>query len=205
MPFNALALAISTHSGEFLCQDTATPMQTRRIRFHHLLTPAATRTRVPAAGGLAKFCAAIESIVFYFDDASGEAARYLAPPDEWAALQAEFNDALEAPVMRSLPGWVASCRVIGEIPDAGDDILVATRGRHSGQVFEFNHQSGEFRHMADDLLDYIERLLAPDARTLGQLTAHMRFSADRAVEQWRVVEMHQVDGQVVPVADAPAI
>ena len=107
--------------------------------------------------------------------------------------------------MRSLPGWVASCRVIGEIPDAGDDILVATRGRHSGQVFEFNHQSGEFRHMADDLLDYIERLLAPDARTLGQLTAHMRFSADRAVEQWRVVEMHQVDGQVVPVADAPAI
>lgn len=204
MPFNALALAVRTHCGEFLCQDAADPARARRIRFHHLLTPATTRVRVPAAGGLAKYCASIESAVFYFDDATGEAARYLAPPAEWHTLHAAFRDELTTP-MAEQPDWVASSRVIGEIPDAGDYILVATHGQQGGRVFEFDHRSGEFRHMADDVLDYIERLLAPDARTLGLLTAHMRFSADRAAEQWRVIELHHIDGQVVPVAETATL
>lgn len=65
--------------------------------------------------------------------------------------------------------------MIGETPHSGNYILIATDGECAGQVFEFDHDGFEFTHAAEDLVDYVQRLLHLDSPTLANIASHMRF------------------------------
>lgn len=118
MPFTALANAIRTHHGEFLCRAINDDARRKTVPFRHLIgsPDAATLTGVPAVGGLDGFYAACSSVVFYYDETSGEAARRIAPPEEWWLLEADFQDWIADFSDNELPKWLPGARVIGNAP-----------------------------------------------------------------------------------------
>ena len=198
MPFHALADAIRTHRGEFLCRSHGDATRRKIVPFRHLIEApdAATLGGVPAVGGLDGFYAVCNSVTFYHDETSGEAVRHIGPPEEWWLLEADFQDWVADFSDDELPEWLPDARVIGEAPEAALYILVATTGEHAGQIFEFDHDGCEFRHMADDILAYVKLLLQPDGALLTNFASTMRFSTDDTAEQWWIVEMRDSRGHV---------
>ena len=94
MPFHALADAIRTHHGEFLCRSHGDATRRKTVPFRHLIAPpdAATLSDVPAVGGLNGFYAVCNSVTFYHDETSGEAAEVIADRLQVAAHAALFAD-----------------------------------------------------------------------------------------------------------------
>jgi hypothetical protein len=87
--------------------------------------------------------------------------------------------------------------VIGETPHSGNYILVPTDGPHRGHVFEFDHDGFEFAHVASDVVEYVQRLLRPDASKLTDFASHMRFATGDGMKQWWILELKDNRGNVV--------
>jgi hypothetical protein len=64
-------------------------------------------------------------------------------------------------------------------------------------VFEFDHDGFEFTHAADDLVDYVQRLLRLDSPTLANIASHMRFIDKNTGAQWWILEMSDNQGHRV--------
>lgn len=185
MNLDELEARLRQHQGEFLCECIGQDSMTKRVRFAHVTTPADAGADLPADGRLAEFYARFGSVLFYHDETSGDAARYLAPVSEWATLREDFDGWIFEPDDEDLPDWLASCLVIGETPQSGNYILFPTEGEAAGQVFEFDHDGMEFQAQGRDVVDYVARLLEPDNARLTDFASHLRFiEADQPAQWW---------------------
>ena len=185
--------AVTAHRGEFTCERiNHQPQQTKTVHFAHTVTPPGDNAGLPAVGRLAEFYGTFGSILFYVDAVTGDGAKHIAQPDEWASLHNDFNDWIEhlddEERAEILPEWIAHCTAIGESPRTGNYILMVLEGDEAGKVFEFDHDGFEFIERADDLVAYTEKLLDLDAGLLVDIASHMRFiEADQV--QWWILEM----------------
>ncbi|WP_028100745.1 SMI1/KNR4 family protein [Pseudoduganella violaceinigra] len=202
MRLDELERAVLAHRGEFHCAQIRDEKNSRLVPFLHLTTPAVETGDLPDIGKLREFYVTFGSIRFYCDQQSGDSARYLAPVSEWPELQDSFMDWIdpldddetddEFP-----PPWVRTCLVIGETPRSGNYILMPTEGQEAGQVWEFDHDGYEFNFAAKDLVEYVERMMAPDGARLTDFASSMRFiEGDRSV-QWWIEELRDNQGRVV--------
>lgn len=194
--------AVTEHTGTFQCERIHKSKETKAVDFrHHVQPPLPLDAPVPDVGQLPAFYATFGGVLLYHDADSGDAARYIAPPSEWATLQEAFegwteqlNDEERDEI---LPDWIDHCLVIGETPHSGNYILMATEGDCAGRVFEFDHDGYEFTEVAHDLVNYVEALLRPDSKTLTEMASHMRFIDKRTGAQWWILEMTDNQGQRV--------
>jgi hypothetical protein len=193
-----LEAAVRAHAGEFLCENLDDAKQVKAVRFSHLVTPPGDSARAPAAGRLRDFYDTFGSVVFYHDAKSGDAARHIAPPSEWPSLHAEFSDWMEMVDEDErdeiLPDWAETCLVIGETPQSGNYILMATEGPDAGHIFEFDHDGFEFIDEAADIVQYVERLLKPDDAQLTEIASHLRFVEGDSEDQWWIRELRDNRG-----------
>lgn len=195
-----LEKAVLERRGEFLCERINDGNQTRVVRFMHLVTLPEAQADLPTVGRLNDVYDTFGSILFYLDEASGDAGKFLAPPAKWALLHEDFSDWLddldEHERQEYLPEWIDACLVIGEIPHSGNYILVPTVGDTAGHVVEFDHDGLEFTDEAPDVVAYIEKLLVPDNATLTSMASHMRFIDGDPMVQWWIREMRDNKGHV---------
>lgn len=196
-----LKRAVLDHSGTFLCSRIHQKSETKLVSWKHRVTAPTDSERVPNIGKLREFYGSFGSIVFYVDDRSGDAARYIAPVGAWAQLHAAFTDWTrdlgEDEREDYLPDWVDSCLVIGEEPQTGNYILVPTVGEDVGAIYHFEHDGFEFNRHANDLLQYVQKLLDLSNRDLAYVATHMRFveGVDHTV-QWWIEELRDNRGNV---------
>ncbi|MDR0250705.1 MAG: hypothetical protein LBI35_05290 [Burkholderiales bacterium] len=200
-----LALAVREHTGTFLCSQINQPSEAKVVAFRHKTTPAMPAdelNRIPDIGRLRDFYAIFGSILFYHDEKSGDAARYIAPIAEWSDLRNRFamwiDDLSKEEQEEYISDWVASCLVIGEEPHSGNYVLMATEGTEAGAVFHFEHDGFEFNLQTGDLLDYAENLLDLDSAGLAYIATHMRFQDnDGCSAQWWIEELRDNRGNAV--------
>jgi hypothetical protein len=191
-----LEAALHRHCGEFLCEEIRNEQRTKRAGFVHATTAPGGLEGVPDVGRLRDFYETFGSLVLYLHEKSGDAARRIAPPSEWAELHASFSQWTELVDEGEVgPEWL----VIGETPQSGNYILVATQGTGAGHVFEFDHDGFEFTEQALDVVEYVEKLLRPDAARLTNFASHMRFIEDDDPDrtQWWIRELRDDTGLVV--------
>jgi len=209
MPLSAAACAVATHTGEFDCVAIRSENNQKVVEFRHETTPATggEGATLPDVGRLREVYETFGAVIFYFDPISGDSARRLAPPSEWRELAASFgrwvDDLSEAEWLEFLPaGASGEVLVIGETPHSGNYVLMPTAGELGGHVFEFDHDGFECIDVADDLEQYLERMLKPDAARLTDFASHMRFMMDDEPggHQWWIKQMRDTDGRVVQTA-----
>lgn len=194
---HALGHALRTHAGHFLCERINAPGQTRQVAFSHVLTPPVPVDMPPGIGRLAEFYSHFGSVLLYHHEGSGDAARFIAPVEQWSALRAELDDwtaIVGDDEEEPLPEWLDTALVVGEVPASGNYILVPTQGEFAGRVFEFDHDGFEFRDRAPDLFDYVAGLLRPDGSMLTDMASSMRFVEGDPAVQWWILELHDADG-----------
>lgn len=205
MKMEELKAAVLNHSGDFQCERIHKSEETKTVRFMHEVSPPESTQNVPAVGGLIDFYSVFGSIRFYFDKASGDSGRYIAPPSEWEELMGEFQDWMDSveddDFEDSMPEWISSCVVVGETPHSGNYILVATEGDVAGHVFEFDHDGFEFFEVAEDIGSYVSKLLRPTSDTLTNIATYMRFVEDGSDVQWWISELKDNNGNVVRTRD----
>lgn len=197
MKLDELANTVREHNGEFLCKQIRDEQNTRLVRFRHDATPPCRAGDIPDIGRLRDFYDTFGSILFYYDAQSQDAARYIAPPSEWAELQDQCAGWIDMLDEDDRPQWIGTGLVIGETPHSGNYILMAREGPSAGHVFELDHDGLVFTDAANDLVDYVEKLLALDAEKLTDMASHMRFVAGDPMVQWWIVEMRDNRGCVV--------
>lgn len=189
-----LDAAVRAHSGQFYCERIGKPQLKKTVAFRHIVIAPLQARSLPTVGRLADFYDTFESVVFYSDERSGDAAKHIASPDRWTELHSDFSDWFghlsEDDRAEILPEWIESCVVIGEEPRTGNYILIPTEGADAGHVYLFDHDGYEFTDCAEDLISYVEKLLAPDDALLLEMATHMRFvdEADN-MEQWWIREL----------------
>lgn len=198
MTLTDLAEAIRTHAGTFECRQIHGD-QRRSVAFRHITTAPVDIDALPDIGRLREFYGLFGSVAFYADERSGDAARWLAPPDEWAGLDEAFRGWLFDD--EDLEDWVENCLVIGETPHSGNYILLATDGDAAGRVFEFDHDGFEFREAGADVVDYATAMLRPDDARLTDFASHMRFIEGDGHEQWWIETMHDNRGHAAVTHD----
>ena len=196
-----LEKAVREHAGEFLCERTNDRKRTKLIQFAHVVCSPLASCALPAIGRLQDFYDTFGSVVFYSDEKSGDAAKHLAPTSEWATLHEYFYGWIEnlsdSERQEIVPDWIETCLVIGETPYSGNYILMATEGHSAGRVFEFDHDGFEFEEVAQDLIEYVEKLLKPDVPTLVEFASHMRFIEGDPMVQWWIRELRDNQGHIV--------
>lgn len=196
-----LESAVRQHAGEFVCERIHDTTQTKTVRFTHVLTPPIGSGDIPEVGRLRDVYDTFGSILFYYDEKSGDAGKYIAARSEWAELHGHFSEWIEHldddERSEILPDWIDGCLVIGETPHSGNYILVPTSGPDSGRVFEFEHDGFEFIEEGKDVVEYIEKLLKPDSSVLTEIASHMRFIEGDPMIQWWIRELRDNQGQVV--------
>lgn len=201
MRLDKLDEAVREHTGEFLCERIHEEKTTKIVCFAHAVEQPDKQTNVPVIERLNDFYDTFGSILFYRDDKTGDAGKYIAHPSQWSELQGDFSrwieDLEEDEYSECVPEWVGTCLVIGETPHSGNYILVPTEGLESGHVFEFDHDGFEFTEKAQDVVEYVEKLLQPDSSLLTELAAHMRFVEDDSMAQWFIREMRDNGGRIV--------
>lgn len=206
MKLDILDKEIREHSGELLCEQINNEKNKKVVRFRHVVTPPVASSQLPAIGRLQDFYDTVGSVVFYYDEVSDDAGKRIASPTEWAELHELFNGWIEGldsdERAEIVPSWVDSCVVIGETPQSGNYILMATEGAEAGQVFEFDHDGFEFVHEANDVIEYVAKLLNPNQRTLTSLASHMRFVVGDPMTQWWIQEFKDNRGHVVTTREA---
>lgn len=200
MKLTVLENTVRQHVGEFLCTQVHDEKKARVVRFSHVVTPPVGSDDVPTIGKLQDFYQTFGSALFYHDEKSGDAAKHIAPTSRWAELHGDFSDWI-APLSdeeRSeiLPDWIGTCLVIGETPCSGNYILVATEGAVAGKVFQFDHDGFEFTEEANDVVEYVEKLLKPDDRRLTEFASHMRFVEKGSMTQWCIRHFKDHQGHV---------
>jgi hypothetical protein len=108
LTLKALEAAIQAHGGEFTCSQIHGKKR-RAVAFTHVITPPVEVEGIPKFGKLRDFYTVFGSVRFYFDEASGESAKYLAPVDEWEELGDSFSawleDLDEDEREEIVPGW----------------------------------------------------------------------------------------------------
>lgn len=198
-----LEKAVAQHTGEFHCELIREREKTKTVHFFHEVTPPAESSDLPQIGRLKDFYDTFGSVVFYYDEKSGEAAKHIAPISEWPGLHEDFSEWTrhldDEERSEVLPDWIGSCLVIGETPHSGNYILMPTEGEMAGHVFEFDHDGFEFSEEAKNVVEYVEKLLHPDSSRLVEIASHMRFVEGDYSVQWWICKMTDNKGHEVSI------
>jgi len=204
MKLSTLESAIAAHTGTFLCERINKTDETREVAFRHVVTPPGPMPSVPDIGGLRDFYETFGSVTFYVDPVSGDAAKHIAHPDDWADLdddlQGWFDGLGDDDLAEILPEWYDDRLVIGEEPRTGNYLVMAAAGEEAGHVYAFDHDGYEFTRLADSLPAYAERLLDPDDALLLDIATHMRFIDGDPMVQWWIRELRDNRGNVASTA-----
>lgn len=202
MKLQDLETAVRQHTGEFLCRGIGDEKERKVVHFSHRATAPVDVPALAPIGRLQDFYDTFGSLTFYYDTRSGDAARHIAAPSQWAALHADFSlwldDLDEAERAEILPEWIDTSLVIGETPHSGNYILMPTTGHAAGQVFEFDHDGFEFLAVASDIVTYATDMLQPGSSRLVDFASHMRFVENEDYRtQWWICEMKDAQGRIV--------
>lgn len=196
---------VNEHSGEFLCEQIHNESLTKLVAFKHRYDPPVSSSDDLDIGKLKEFYETFGNLLLYFDEKSGDAALYIASPDQWESLHDHFNGWIEDldddESEELLPDWIDDCYVIGEIPQSGNYILVPKSGDKTGYVYEFEHDGFEFIELAKDIEQYIRKMLNLNASTLTNIASHMRFIEGNPETQWWIKELRDNNGNVVSTED----
>lgn len=199
MTFSELKREILGHTGTFLCSGIRSESERKHVVFRHEVMEPVGAEGVPDVGDLRDFYAVFGGIVFYHDEKSGDAARYIAPVQVWPELHEGFSGWLdgldESELEEYLPGWVETALVVGEEPNSGNYVLVPTAGEDAGSVYHFEHDGFEFNRHAGSLMDYALKLLDLDGQALAYIATHMRF-VESDGEQWWIEELRDSRGNI---------
>ena len=200
MKLASLEAAVRGHAGQFYCERIRHSDEKKVINFRHEVSAPGPTKRLPDVGRLGDFYETFGSVVFYVDDKSGDAAKHIARPAQWAELHSEFTswfDHLdEEELAESMPEWIDTCLVIGEEPKTGNYLLMPAVSDMAGHVFLFDHDGFEFTDCANDLVEYVEKLLAPNDQLLLEIATHMRFIDGDPSIQWWIRELRDNRGNV---------
>ncbi|WP_317930043.1 hypothetical protein [Halioxenophilus sp. WMMB6] len=197
----ALKERVVAHRGEFQCRQINNAANTKVVKFSHHCTDPIGLEACPAADYLGAFYQTFGSLTLFHEPESGDAAFYIAEPAQWTTLESYFREwllGLDAREARELlPEWIDACVVIGEIPYSGNYLLMPVSGASAGAIFEFEHDGFEFIKLANNIESFIASMLQPDAATLVNMAAHMRFVAGDSTTQWWLVKLTDSQGYSV--------
>ncbi|HEU5283549.1 MAG TPA: SMI1/KNR4 family protein, partial [Burkholderiales bacterium] len=85
----------------------------------------------------------------------------------------------------SLPAWMYSAVVIGEVTDSGNPFVVATEGDERGNIYYFDHEVLEPELFASSFQEFLARIVYCDPpRLLMHLGGYARYSDGRTATQW---------------------
>ena len=85
----------------------------------------------------------------------------------------------------SLPAWMYSAVVIGEVTDSGNPFVVATEGDERGSIYYFDHEVLEPELFATSFQEFLARIVYCDPpRLLMHLGGYARYSDGRTATQW---------------------
>jgi len=201
----SLEAAVRAHAGELQCERIGKPEEKKVVFFRHVVTPPSPDLNFPPVGRLDDFYETFGSITFYFDDRTGDAAKHIASHESWPELHSDLSDWFdqlsEDERAEILPEWIQDCLVIGEEPGTGNYLLMPVHGEAAGHVFLFDHDGYEFTDCASDLIQYVERLLAPDDGLLLEIATHMRFIDGDTMIQWWIRELKDNRGNVARTSE----
>jgi len=192
---------VNKHTGEFFCTQIHNENTTKFVPFKHIYDPPIAFSDILDIGRLNEFYETFGNLLMYFDETSGDAALYIASPNQWESLHSYFSDWLEGleedERKELLPEWIDDCFVIGEIPHSGNYILMPKNGEKIGYVYEFEHDGFEFIELAENIEEYIKKMLNLDSSSLTNIASHMRFIEDSPEIQWWIKEMRDNQGNVI--------
>jgi len=198
MMLEELKLLVKQHTGTFYCRKVN---QKKQVNFKHVYQEPEDTSCVPDIGDLKPFYGTFASLTLYYDEKSGDAAFYIAKPEEWDGILECFNDWMEDVIDEGdtewIPYWVGNCIAIGEIPASGNYLLVPADGNKKGHVFKFDHDGYEFTEYGSSIEEFIRKALEPDSDVLTDMAAHMRFIEADPSDQWWIEEMKDNKGLVV--------
>lgn len=203
MKLTDLKNEIEAHAGIFHCirrGGLANKPESKEVAFEHVYEPPRRVSAIPPTAMLKEFYETFGSLTLYFHKESGDAAFYIANPDEWDRILESFRNWMEDVVDDDpewLPYWVDDCLAIGEIPQSGNYLLVPANGEKAGHIFEFEHDGYEFIEHASNLQEFVTRMLSPDSSALTRMAAHMCFIEGDPMEQWWIDEMRDNRGRIV--------
>ena len=85
----------------------------------------------------------------------------------------------------SLPAWMYSAVVIGDVTDSGNPFVVATEGDERGNIYYFDHEVLEPELFASSFQEFLARIVYCDPpRLLMHLGGYARYSDGRTATQW---------------------
>lgn len=199
MNYSALERALLEHKGTFLCSGISDESGKKSVTFRHEVMAPAGVEGIPDVGDLRDFYAVFGGIVFYHDEKSGDAARYIAPIEVWPELNEDFSGWLEgldeSEREEYVPEWVETALVVGEEPHSGNYVLIPVAGEEAGAVYHFEHDGFEFNRHAGSLLEYASKLLDLDGAALTYIATHMRF-VESDGDQWWIEELRDNRGNI---------
>ena len=193
---------IDEHKGIFYCRRRSSDGEIikKKVSFTHVYQDPEHSSSIPDIGDIRPFYSVFGNLTLYFDQKSGDAAFYIARPEEWDGLLECFNNWMEDVIDEDpdwLPYWVGNCIAIGEIPASGNYLLVPLTGDKKGHVYEFDHDGYEFKEYGSNVEEFIRKVLKPDAELLTDIAAHMTFIENDPMDQWWIEEMQDNQGLIV--------
>ena len=189
---------VSEHTGGFYLRRAGGKCGTKCVSFKHVYNPPIQVDGVPDVGALKEFYETFGSLTLYVHKDSGDAAFYIASPDQWDELTEclrDWADLDDEPEL--LPDWLDNCIAIGEIPQSGNYLLVPTIGAMAGHISEFEHDGFEFIDHASNIKDFVIKMLKPDSAILTHMASHMAFIEGNPMVQWWIEEMRDNNGLIV--------
>jgi len=200
MKLASLEAAVLAHAGRFYCEQIHQSDKKNIVNFRHEVSAAAPAKSLPKVGRLEDFYDTFGAVVFYVDDISGDAAKHIADPAQWAELRSNFLAWFDHPddgdLAEGMPEWIDTCLVIGAEPKTGNYLLMPAVGDMAGHVFLFDHDGFELTDCANDLVEYVEKLITPDDQLLLEIATHMRFIEGDPSIQWWIRELRDNRGNL---------
>lgn len=201
MKLVTLQESIDDHFGDFVCSQIHNEASKKTVQFKHIHKPPEPYTRNIPVEKLKDFYDTFSNLLMYYDEESGDAGVHIASPSQWDSLEIEFRDWLdivdEDERDEVFPDWIDACLVIGEVPHSGNYYLMPITGENKGYVFEFEHDGFEFIELANDIEQFILKMLNPDSEQLTNMASHMRFIEKNSEKQWWIEELKDNNGNVI--------
>ncbi|MDJ0879968.1 MAG: hypothetical protein QNI86_15215 [Halieaceae bacterium] len=139
---------------------------------------------------LVAFYTEFPSLRLYCDTNSSSSAFYLARPRKWDQLKQEFMGWVrmlhDEDSHGTLPDWLGSTLVFGEIPESSNYLLMPTEGNDAGKVFMFEHSTFTFSELGADFGSFLEKITNPNQALYEQIRRYTQYSDGETATKWLV-------------------
>jgi hypothetical protein len=196
MDFVALGALLTRKRQRFICSPAGEDSGERFVaHITHQVTEALELAKIQALerkigrhDELFQLLTRYGSIRLFCDTRSSASAFYIAHPNEWEALHADFrpwiDDYSAEEKGEMFPDWVDDLLTIGEVPHSGNYFLLAVKGKEKGKVFEFEHAENDFIEAGADFNAFVSSLCTVTGPLLERIGTHTRYSDGTTDIQW---------------------